>query len=166
MRTEQMTASPVTRAERGIGSMGTIARVATGLGLLFLAGLAAHRGDLQWFEAFIGLIGLPLLVMGIVVATKRILGTSSYLQATGSIGTLVNLSIIAALFVVPWTTEIAYFFYGIPMFIAAWRGYPGCEMLAMSNLVLRRQDELGCPWFWPIDTLEAWMRTHSRTVNG
>ena len=48
------------------------------------------------------------------------------------------------------------------MFLAAWRGYPGCEVLAISNFVLRRGDELGCPWFWPFDTLEAHLTLRQR----
>ena len=143
------------KKERGIGPMGTVARIATGLGLFGLAAWAGLRGDLQWYEVFMGLAGRPAVVMAIVVVSKRVLGTSSDLEATGPAGTFINLTIIAALFVTPFTTDIAYIFYGVPMFLAAWRGYPGCEVLAISNFVLRRGDELGCPWFWPIDTFEA-----------
>ena len=123
--------------------------------MLGLAAWAGLRGDLQWYEVFVGLVGLPAVVMTIVVVTKQILGTSSYLQATGPVGTFINLAIIVALYSNPFTTNIAFMFYGVPMFLAAWRGYPGCEVMAISNFVLRRGDALGCPWFWPIDTFEA-----------
>ena len=93
--------------------------------------------------------------MATVLTAKRLLCTSVHLNATGPVGTLINLGTIVALFAISWTTEIAYFFYGIPMFLAAWRGYPGCELMAISNFVLRRNDELGCPWFWPLDTVES-----------
>ena len=151
---------------RAIGPIGTIARIATGLWLLSLVGWAAARGDLQIHEVVLGLVGLPTIVMLVVVASQRVLGTSAYLRATGPIGTLVNLSMIVALFAIPWTSEIAYFFYGVPMFLAAWRGYPGCEMLAISNLVLRRQDELGCPWFYPVDVFEERFTGWSRPEEG
>ena len=150
------------KEQRDIGPLGTVARLATGLGLLSLAGWAGYRGDLQWYDAFLGLVGLPAIVMVIVIASQRALRTSAYLNATGPVGTLINLGIIAALFIVPWTTNTAYLFYGVPMFLAAWRGYPGCEVLAISNFVLRRRDELGCAWFWPIDTLEVKLARRAR----
>ncbi len=40
------------------------------------------------------------------------------------------------------------------MLVAAARGYAGCEVLAVSNLLLRRDDQVGFAPFWPIDTLE------------
>ena len=167
MATWQLAEGKTNRDEgRAIGPIGTIARIATGLWLFSLAGWAAARGDLQLHEVFLGLVGLPAIVMLVVIASQRVLGTSAYLRATGPVGTLINLSMIVALFAIPWTTEIAYFFYGVPMFLAAWRGYPGCEMLAISNLALRREDELGCPWFYPIDVFEeqftGWSRPEQR----
>ena len=147
---------------RAIGPIGTAARIVTGLCLFSFTGWAAVRGELQIYEVLLGLVGLPIFVMLVVVASQRVLGTSAYLRATGPVGTLINFSMIVALFAIPWTAEIAYFFYGVPMFLAAWRGYPGCEMLAISNLVLRRKDELGCPWFYPIDAFEERFTDWSR----
>ena len=153
--TDFTTQDTVGTRRRSIGPVGTVARLVTGGGLIALIVWAVTRGDLQVHEVFLGVVGLPLIVMATILTVKRVLGTSAYLNAAGPVGTLSNLGIIVALFAVPWTSEIAYFFYGIPMFLAAWRGYPGCEMMAISNLVLRRRDELGCPWFWPIDALES-----------
>lgn len=155
MGATSITESNMGERRRAIGPIGTIARLATGVGLMVLATLAAFRGDLQVHEVLLGIVGLPVIVMATVLAIKRGLGTSAHLNATGTIGTGTNLAMIVALFVVPWTTEIAYFFYGIPIFLAAWRGYPGCEMMAISNFFLRRHDELGCPWFWPVDAIES-----------
>ena len=143
------------KTKRLIGPAGTIARLATGVGLFGLVAWAAVRGDLEIHEVVVGVVGLPAIVMATVLSAKQLIGTSAYLNATGPVGTLINFGTIIALFLIPWTTDIALFFYGIPMFLAAWRGYPGCEMMAISNFVLRRQDELGCPWFWPIDTIES-----------
>ena len=155
MATQKLLEGKTNRGEdRQIGPLGTIARIATGLLMFSLAGWAAVRGELQIHEVLLGLVGLPMIVMLVVVASQRVLGTSAYLRATGPVGSLTNFSMIVALFAIPWTAEIAYFFYGVPMFLAAWRGYPGCEMLAISNLVLRRKDELGCPWFYPVDVFE------------
>jgi len=41
------------------------------------------------------------------------------------------------------------------MLVAAVRGYAGCEVLAVSNWVLRRDDQIGCMLFWPPDTAES-----------
>ena len=39
--------------------------------------------------------------------------------------------------------------------MAAWRAQPGCEATVLSNLILSRDDQIGCPAFTPIDALEA-----------
>jgi hypothetical protein len=48
----------------------------------------------------------------------------------------------------------ALLFYGASMWLAALRGYAGCEVLAVSNWLLGRDDQVGCALFWPIDQLE------------
>ena len=45
---------------RAIGPVGTIARLATGAGLIALAAWAATRGDLQVHEVLLGVVGLAL----------------------------------------------------------------------------------------------------------
>ncbi len=40
------------------------------------------------------------------------------------------------------------------MLIAAARGYAGCEVLAVSNWVLARDDQVGCALFAPVDLVE------------
>jgi hypothetical protein len=45
-------------------------------------------------------------------------------------------------------------FYGASMQLAALRGYGGCEVLAVSNWLLRRDDQVGCLVFAPVDLLE------------
>ena len=171
MTTQQFTVEQSgSERRRAIGALGTIARIATGVWLL----LAAFTGGgyyegwgsgftwPPWYEMLLGFVLLPALVMLIVIGSQRVLRTSSYLRATGSGGTLINMGIIAALFLIPFTGNIAAIFYGAPMLLAAWRGYAGCEVLAISNLVLRRDDQLGCPWFWPVDTLEERLTRRSR----
>jgi hypothetical protein len=45
-------------------------------------------------------------------------------------------------------------FYGGSMWLAALRGYAGCEALAVGNWLLQRGDQVGCAVFAPIDYLE------------
>jgi hypothetical protein len=57
--------------------------------------------------------------------------------------------------VTPWTSHPTFVFLGASMLLAAWRGYAGCETLAISNWLLRRDDQVGCILFTPLDKLEA-----------
>jgi hypothetical protein len=47
------------------------------------------------------------------------------------------------------------------MLLAAARGAAGCEVLAVSNWLLRRGDQIGCAVFGPID---AWGRRPASRV--
>lgn len=58
------------------------------------------------------------------------------------------------------TSDAALLFYGVSMLLAALRGYAGCEVLAMSNWLLRRDDQIGCLLFGPVDHLERWASHH------
>jgi hypothetical protein len=40
------------------------------------------------------------------------------------------------------------------MLVAAGRGYAGCQVLAIANGVLKRDDQVGCLLFEPIDRRE------------
>ncbi|MGH8878635.1 MAG: hypothetical protein ACRD0P_15040, partial [Stackebrandtia sp.] len=56
-------------------------------------------------------------------------------------------------------SDAALLFYGASMLLAALRGYAGCEVLAVSNRLLRRDDQIGCILFAPIDHVER--RAHA-----
>jgi hypothetical protein len=75
------------------------------------------------------------------------------------------LRVFLALYLTPWyapalrfTSDAALLFYGSSMLLAALRGYAGCEVLAISNWLLRRDDQVGCVVFSPIDQLERHLR--------
>jgi hypothetical protein len=60
-------------------------------------------------------------------------------------------AIIAVLFFGPWylrpvgfVSDAVLVFYGASMLLAALRGYGGCEVLAVSNWLLRCDDQVGC----------------------
>jgi hypothetical protein len=93
--------------------------------------------------------------------------TPTRLQATGPIANLANVAVFLALYLTPdyapalsATSDAALLFYGASMLLAAVRGYAGCEVLAVSNWLLRRDDQIGCLLFWPIDHAER-RRTHA-----
>lgn len=53
------------------------------------------------------------------------------------------------------TGDAALIFLGTSMLIVAARGYAGCEVLALSNWLLRRNDQVGCMVFAPVDLAES-----------
>ena len=141
-------------AERRIGRAGTITRVIVGLGLLYLA--LTHGGlswRLTWYDAVLGLIVLPAVMIAIGLTARRFAGRA--IHFTGPVGLAVNCAVIVALLANPYTAGGAELFYGITLLVAAWCGQPGCEATVVSNLILGRDDQIGCPAFTPIDALEA-----------
>ncbi len=76
------------------------------------------------------------------------------LEAAGPAGHVLNLAVFLALYLWEPTSDAALVFYGASMLLAALRGYGGCEVLAVPNWLLRRDDQVGCAVFWPIDRLE------------
>ena len=83
------------------------------------------------------------------------------LAATGPVGHARNLAIFLTLYLTLWyapalevTSDTALVFYGGWMLLAALRGYAGCEVLAVTNWLPGRDDQIGCAVFWPVDHLE------------
>ena len=62
---------------------------------------------------------------------------------------------IVALASNPYTGDAAALFYAATLLVAAWRAQPGCEVTVLSNWILRRDDQVGCPMFAPVDAAEA-----------
>jgi hypothetical protein len=100
----------------------------------------------------LGLVGFPaLLVVGQWLRARR---TPTPLQATGPVAHALNVAVFVVLYLLEPTSDAAPLFYGASMWLAAARGYAGCEVLAVSNWLLGRDDQVGCALFWPIDQLE------------
>jgi hypothetical protein len=155
-------------SRRQIGAIGTAARVVLGLLLLtygVLGGrLIVSNGQLRTgfspLAVVLGLVALPtVLLVGQWLRSRR---TAVRLQATGSVATSVNMLIFFALILTPlyapplsFVGNAALVFYGASMLLAAARGYAGCEVLAFSNWLLRRDDQVGCLVLSPIDQFES-----------
>jgi hypothetical protein len=144
--------------KRQIGMIGTIARVIVGT-WLFGSALYGHlvRGPFRPLPWILGLLIIPAIFLtGQWVRARR---NPSKLRAHGPIASTIN--IIIFFYFVFWApssisfiSDAALIFYGISMLIAAIRGYAGCESLAISNWILKRDDQLGCLFFSPIDFVE------------
>ena len=90
---------------------------------------------------------------------------TSRFEATGPLATIINIAVFFALVLTPsyapplsLTSGAALVFYGASMLLAAARGYAGCEVLAVSNWLLRRDDQIGCLFLSPVDQLERTRR--------
>ena len=150
----------LTLSGRHVGWFGTVARLAGAGALIFLA--VADNNGVQWWDAAMGLALFPLITKVVVLVRLQI--TRDPLQATSGLWFLLSTGVIVALFAVSATRDAAALFYGSSLFLAAVRGYAGCEVLAISNWILRRDDQVGCFLFSPIDQLEARVRGKAKAT--
>ena len=132
-----------------IGPLGRLARLATGLALIALELLWR---DPSWRDAVLGLVVAPGIV--VAVAAVRARRSPEPLRATGPIGYALNIAVAIVAFGIPATAGAAFLFYGSAMLVAAARAQAGCEVTVGSNVLLRRDDQVGCALFAPVDHVE------------
>jgi hypothetical protein len=140
---------------RAIGPLGTAARILVGAWMLGSV-IAAGLEPLEWA---LGLVAFPAVLLAWQWLRAR--RTSRRLVATGPVGHALTIAVFLALYLTPRyasdlvvTSDAALIFFGLSMLLAATRGYSGCEVLAVSNWLLRRDDQVGCVLFAPIDQVE------------
>src|SRR5919106_4849880 len=144
------------RPRRRIGSSGTVSRVLVGLGLLYLALADGASWGLATHEAMLGLVAFPAAMVTLGLSA-RLLGAGP-VRFDGPVGIAANTAVITALVLVDYTASAAALFYGTTLLVAAWRAQPGCEPTVVSNWILGRDDQIGCPTFTPIDEAETRLR--------
>lgn len=130
----------------GVGPIGRLLRLLAGVGLL---AVALTQG-IGWRDAAIGLVAAPAALLLLLGLRGR---AASRLQMTGAVGYGLVLALGGAF--VALAPVGALLFGGSSLALAAARGYSGCEVLAVPNLLLRRRDEIACPVFSPIDSVES-----------
>ena len=138
--------NPMRLVERSIGMWGTLARLAVGAVLLAVAFVVG----VGWDDVAVGLVGFPAAVMLALAIRGR---SAAPLRFYGSAGHLINGAIVVAAFV--FLTPAALLFYGASMLLAGTRGFAGCEVFALSNWLWRRDDQIACAIFSPIDAIEG-----------
>jgi hypothetical protein len=138
---------------RRIGPIGTATRLLAAAGLLYLALFDGASWGLEWYDGAVGLGVLPAAVIAFGLGARRY--ASGPVHFTGAAGTAANCVVLIGLAVNPYTAGGAALFYGTTLIVAAWRALPGCEATVLSNSILGRDDQLGCPVFSPIDEAEA-----------
>jgi hypothetical protein len=107
----------------------------------------------------LGLIGFPALVLA--WHSWRIHREPARFRYTGPLSFALTLALPVALYLIGWfvpalwfTSDATLIFVGSSLLLAAFRGYAGCEFLALSNWLLRRSDQIACAVFTPIDSPE------------
>ena len=147
---------PVTSlgGSRSIGKFCTAARVIVGVAFLYLGVVGLPPIHLlPWWQVLIGLLGAPAMLT--LVQLARLAFTRDRLDQTGIVALVINFVVFVALLIFEPTRGATLVFLGSAMLFAAARGAGGCEIVAVSNWVLRRDDQIGCPLFWPVDAYEA-----------
>lgn len=147
------------RASKNLGPFGTAARLVAGLllvGSVVQGQLASHITLAAWA---LGLLGFPALVLawhwGRIRRTRAPFHDSSPLSF--ALGVLLFLALYFTWWYAPVlavTSDAALLFVGSSLVLAALRNNAGCEILALSNWVLHRHDQLACAVLTPIDLLE------------
>jgi hypothetical protein len=166
------TASVVSRpgrsSTRAIGPIGTASRLLVGLFALYLALIDGPpfadglEWSLSWFDAALGAVVLPGAAIAFGLLARRY--ASRPVRLTGPLPMALNCLVIVVLVANPYTAGGALLFYGTTMLIAAARGQAGCEATVLSNWVVGRDDQVGCPAFTPIDLAEDRARTRSARI--
>lgn len=147
---------PSDACPEAIGPAGVLARALAGTALV---GLALFWRDPAWQDAALGLVALPAVAVGTLAARARIRPRA--LRAGGPLAHALNAIVAIALFTQPATGGAAMLFYGASMIIASARRQGGCEATVVANAVLRRDDQVGCPLFLPVDAIQAARRRPS-----
>jgi hypothetical protein len=141
-------------SSRRIGPIGTASRLVVALGLLFLAGWGGGLSwGIEWYDPVVGLIALPAIALSAALLARRY--APGPIRFTSPLAICLNCVVIVVLVANPYTSSGALLFYGLTLVVATWRGQPGCEATVLSNLILARDDQLGCPAFSPLDAAEA-----------
>lgn len=149
---------------RGIGPIGTLARLGIGL---WLVGSVIHGQLTTGFTPAthtiatwaLGLIGFPALALA--WHGWRIRRHPARFVDTSLLSFALSVALPLALYFTWWyapafsvTSDAVLLFVGGSMVFAALRGSAGCELLVLSNWLLRRCDQIACAFLTPIDSLE------------
>ena len=142
--------SPAKKA-RQIGSWGTLSRVL--LGGLFIA--FALRQGVSLSDAAIGLVVFPAAVSVALALRGRGAPALRWYGPAGYGLTFLIWGVAYGLAPVP-----TLLFGSSAQLLAAARGYAGCELLAVSNWIRRRDDQIACPVHSIVDAAEAQAKGH------
>lgn len=144
---------------RDIGPIGAVARIVVGIvliGSVIYGEFSSHPTPAAWA---LGLIGFPALVLA--WHQWQIRRDPAPFRYAGPLSFALSLALPLALYFTWWyapafsvTSDATLLFVGASLLLAALRGHAGCEILALSNWLLRRDDQIACAALTPIDILD------------
>ena len=156
--------------KRAIGPIGTGARIILGFilfGSVFYGQII--KGPFRPLPWVIGLLIFPALFLSWQYLRAR--RNPARLEATGPVASVLNVVIFFAFYFtfvyapsIDFMSDAVLIFYGLSMLLIAFRGHGGCEALAISNWLLKRDDQLGCLVFSPIDAAERKLTGRPRAI--
>jgi len=145
---------------RAIGPLGTISRLLLGPMFIYfgfnspiasiISSNEIYISTSHWDDLIVGVVIFPALLAAWQLIRQKF--KPERLKALGSAGTCINTIMIIALFYTP-LHHAMWFYLGVSLLVAAIRGYAGCEVLAISNWVTGRDDQVGCIVLSPIDAI-------------
>jgi hypothetical protein len=117
------------------------------------------RAGVDVWAWVIGLVVLPALTI-VLVRWRATRHPERLVWLAGPVGVVATCALFLAMYATTWyappiavLSDAALVFFGTTMLVGAVRGDAGCEVLAISNWVLRRSDHVGCLLFGTIDEL-------------
>jgi hypothetical protein len=147
------------RSMTGIGPLGSAARALVGSALLGSVLWGHVRAGVDVWAWVIGLVVLPALTI-VLVRWRATRHPERLVWLAGPVGVVATCALFLAMYATTWyappiavLSDAALVFFGTTMLVGAVRGDAGCEVLAISNWVLRRSDHVGCLLFGTIDDL-------------
>lgn len=135
-------------------------RLLAGLAIAVLAFVPERP---SWWQLTLGLVGMPAL--SIAWQAMRTRWNPQPQQALGHGAMCLTLIAVAVLLSFAVTRPSTMLYLAISLLAAAVRGYSGCEVLAIGNWLLRRDDQLGCIILSPVDAAEQNLE-HRRGARG
>ncbi|GAA3093679.1 hypothetical protein JOF29_007125 [Kribbella aluminosa] len=152
------------KARRTIGPWGTAARLVAAAGGLAWAVVVPHEHPLLDLPGassdavglLVGLVVAPIVLTLAALARGR---SAPRLQLGHGAACAVTVLVVGVAQFYPAATLMTV---SAPLVLLAALGRNGCELLAVPNLVLRRDDYLFCLPFSPLD---AWERRHQTTAS-
>jgi hypothetical protein len=126
---------------------------------LLAGGIVAGGSWIAWWQLALGILGIPTVL--VTAQAARLAFTKRTLSQTSHVATCLNCAAVVGLLTLSQTRDATLVFLGGSMLLAAVRGYGGCETLAIGNWLLRRDDQVGCLAFSPVDQFEARPRRRS-----
>ncbi len=136
------------RSKRAIGPIGTSVRILLGIGAV----VSAFVPDRPYgWQVALGLVGIP----AVFIALQALRGRRNPEPARQPrLGVVVSIVLGVALLAFEPTRPEALLFLGVSLLVAGIRGYAGCEITAIGNWLLRRDDQAGCVVLSPVDAAE------------